>query len=74
MVHIDEPLYQSDFFKSNVEIYEGIETIPDMDTFNRDFNHLIIFDDMICETKSNQKPIEEYYIRGRLFILLNSIS
>jgi hypothetical protein len=69
MLFIDEALYQTEIFKSNVKIFEGIETIPEMETFDRGCNHLLIFDDMICESHKNQIPIQEYYIRGRLIII-----
>jgi ABC-type dipeptide/oligopeptide/nickel transport system ATPase component len=62
----DEPIYN--FLKLKIhpdqlEVLEGIENIPDLDTYDPDFQHLIIFDDLVLE--KNQKKIEEYFIRGR---------
>ena len=34
-----------------------------MDTFDKDLQHLVIFDDMVLEKK--QKAMSEMYIRGR---------
>jgi hypothetical protein len=65
MLLIDEVLYQTEFFKSNVNILEGIDSIPEMEMFDKRDNHLLIFDDMICESHKAQKPIQEYFIRGR---------
>lgn len=59
-----EPLYE--FLEEaieDVEIYEGIENIPALDTFNKDENSLVVFDDLVLE--KNQKIIEEYAIRCR---------
>lgn len=63
---IDEPLYKHLIMKipkSNVEVYEGGQ-IPSVDTY-KDFDGqmIIIFDDLVGV--KNQKPIEEWYIRGR---------
>ena len=61
----DEPLYN--FLKhqlnDSVEIYEGLENAPPVDSFDKREQHLIIFDDLV--TDKNQKAIEEYYIRAR---------
>lgn len=62
-----EPLYQYLEMKipaQQLEIYEGIEQIPPVDTY-KDSNEtiLMIFDDLMLE--KNQSIIEEYYIRGR---------
>jgi hypothetical protein len=60
-----EPLYEFLEDKSNkkVKIEEGLESLPAMDTFDKDLQHLVIFDDMVLE--KNQKAMSEMYIRGR---------
>lgn len=62
----DEPLYQ--WLKGKIppqqlEIYEG-GVVPDVDKY-KEFQGqmIIIFDDLV--NMKNQKPIEEWYIRGR---------
>jgi hypothetical protein len=50
-------------------MFEGIDLIPEMETFDKGYNHLLIFDDIICESHKNQKLIEENFIRGRLIII-----
>ena len=62
-----EPLYQFLQMKippDQLEIYEGVENIPAVDSF-KDSNEsiLMVFDDLMLE--KDQKVIEEYYIRGR---------
>ena len=46
-----------------MKIEEGLESLPAMDTFDKDLQHLVIFDDMVLE--KNQKLMSEMYIRGR---------
>jgi len=60
-----EPLYEFLEDKSNkkVKIEEGLENLPALDTFDKDLQHLVIFDDMVLE--KNQKAMSEMYIRGR---------
>ena len=62
-----EPLYQYLEMKipsDQLEIYEGIEQIPDVDTYKDSKESiLMIFDDLMLE--KDQKIIEEYFIRGR---------
>lgn len=61
----DEPLYN--YLKDKaveIEIYEGIHHMPDLDTdFDPKVNNLVIFDDLVLER--NQTAIEEYAIRCR---------
>jgi hypothetical protein len=62
-----EPLYQFLEMKidsSQLEIYEGIEQIPDVDTYKDSKESILaVFDDLMLE--KDQKVIEEYFIRGR---------
>ena len=60
----DEPLYNA--IKAQVPeitILEGIEKIPKLDSFDKEENHLVIFDDLVLE--KHQEKIEQYYIRAR---------
>jgi len=62
----DEPLYQ--YLKKcipddQLTIIEGTDDIPELDNFDTDYNHLVVFDDMV--TSKNQKPFEEFFIRAR---------
>lgn len=60
-----EPLYEflEERSEKKVKIEEGLEKLPAMDTFDKDLQHLVIFDDMVLEKA--QKPMSEMYIRGR---------
>jgi hypothetical protein len=60
-----EPLYEylEDRTKKKVKILEGVESIPDINSFDKDLQHLVVFDDLVLE--KNQQKITEFYIRGR---------
>ena len=60
-----EPLYEYLEDKTNkmVKIDEGIENVPDINSFDKDLQHLVIFDDLVME--KDQSKISEFYIRGR---------
>ena len=61
-----EPLYQwleTRIPATHLQITEGIETIPDLDSYDKRKNHIIIFDDLLLE--NNLKSIGEYFIRAR---------
>jgi ABC-type dipeptide/oligopeptide/nickel transport system ATPase component len=47
----------------NVEISEGLNTLPKLDSYDKNEQSLVILDDLVLE--KNQKPIEEYFIRCR---------
>lgn len=62
----DEPLYK--FLRSKIkpeqlQVYEGYENIPPLDSLEKDTQHLVIFDDLVLSRR--QDKIEEYFIRGR---------
>lgn len=62
----DEPLYK--FLRTKIkdeqlQVYEGIENIPDLDSFDSELQHLIVFDDLVLE--KDQNIIEQFYIRSR---------
>jgi hypothetical protein len=61
----DEPLYNHlvDKSKGRIIISEGISSIPDMDEFKKDYQYLVVFDDLV--NKKNQSPIINYFIRCR---------
>ena len=60
----DEPLYRFLETKSDqIKITEGLQSLPDLDSFDKDHNHLVVLDDLVLE--KNLKPVEEYYIRCR---------
>jgi hypothetical protein len=62
----DEPLYNylGDKLKDNgVEIVEGLDNLPDVDSFDKTVQSLVVLDDLVLE--KNQKQIEEFYIRAR---------
>lgn len=60
----EEPLYnwlktQSD----QIVIKEGINNTPPLDKFDKDFNHLVVWDDLVLS--KNLSMVEQYYIRAR---------
>ncbi len=60
----NEPLYK--FLESmhdDIKITEGLESVPKLDSFDKDLSHLICFDDLVLE--KNQQKICNYYIRCR---------
>lgn len=61
----DEPLYNylEEKTKKQVKILEGIQNIPKLDSFNKDDQHIVIFDDLVLE--KDQTKMNEFYIRGR---------
>ena len=62
----DEPLYnmlKAKLPQDEFHMYEGIEEIPPLDSFDPKYQHLAIFDDLVLEKK--QACIEDYFIRCR---------
>jgi hypothetical protein len=60
----DEPLYkwlETEF--KGFTIKEGIVNTPLLDDFDKQYNHLVVWDDLVLE--KNQKIIEQYYLRAR---------
>ncbi len=60
----DEPLYnwlqdQSD----NIKIIEGVNSTPKLDDYDKDYNHLLIWDDLVLS--KNLEDVKKYYIRAR---------
>jgi hypothetical protein len=60
----DEPLYNYLSDKSeNIRILEGLNQTPDLDEYDKDYNHLVIWDDLVLS--KNLIAVESYYIRAR---------
>lgn len=62
----NEPLYeylQSKIKPEQLQVYEGYPNIPKLDDFDKEIQHLVIFDDLVLERR--QDKIEEYFIRAR---------
>jgi len=61
----DEPLYN--YLESKVDtglsITEGIDSVPNLDDFDKKEQSLIVMDDLVLE--KNQKQLEQYFIRAR---------
>jgi hypothetical protein len=61
-----EPLY--DFLKlkaENIQIKEGLSHTPQLDKFDKDENHLVVWDDLVLA--KSLEMVENYYIRARKF-------
>ena len=60
-----EPLYEylEDKTKKKVKIIEGLKDLQDINKFDGELQHLVIFDDMVLE--KDQSKMTEFYIRGR---------
>lgn len=62
----DEPLYRWLQSKSDqIVIKEGLNNNPPLDKFDKDFNHLIVWDDLVLS--KDLSMVENYYIRARKF-------
>jgi ABC-type dipeptide/oligopeptide/nickel transport system ATPase component len=60
----DEPLYRWIMSKcESIIVREGIENTPPLDKFDKDFNHLVCFDDLVLA--KDLSKVENYYIRAR---------
>ena len=60
----DEPLYR--WIQSVCEqivIKEGLNNTPSLDKYDKDFNHLVVFDDLVLS--KDLSSVEQYYIRAR---------
>jgi DNA helicase HerA-like ATPase len=62
--HADEPLYNYLKLKSpQIAIKEGLASTPDINKFDKDLNHLIVYDDLVLS--KDLSIVENIYIRGR---------
>ncbi len=60
----DEPLYNwLSSVDDNIRIKEGMIHNPKLDDYDKDSNHLLIWDDLMLS--KNIKEVEDYYIRAR---------
>lgn len=60
----DEPLYNwLEAQNDNIRIVEGISNNPKLDDYDKDYNHLLIWDDLMLS--KNLEDVEKYYIRAR---------
>lgn len=60
----DEPLYRWITNKSDqIVIKEGISNTPPLDKFDKDLNHLVVWDDLVLA--KDLTMVEQYYIRAR---------
>ncbi len=67
----DEPLYnfleeQTGGTKGGVFIKEfDKDGLPNLDEFNKEQNNLIVLDDLVNQSEKEQRPIGDFFIRGR---------
>jgi ABC-type dipeptide/oligopeptide/nickel transport system ATPase component len=62
----DEPLYnymEDKMGEQGLQILEGIDNAPDLDSLDKEEQTLIVLDDLVLE--KNQSALEEYFIRAR---------
>lgn len=60
----DEPLYKWIMKKCDqIVIKEGLENTPKLDKFDKDYNHLVIWDDLVLS--KDLTSVSEYYIKCR---------
>jgi len=60
----DEPLYRwLQTLSDAIVIKEGLSNTPPLDKFNKEYNHLVVWDDLVLS--KDLTPVEQYYIRAR---------
>ena len=60
----DEPLYRwLESLSDQIIIKEGLSNIPPLDKFDKEYNSLVVFDDLVLSR--DLSSIEQYYIRAR---------
>lgn len=61
----DEPLYNylKKKLDDSVNLCEGLDEIPPLDSYDKTIPHLVVFDDMVLE--KNQDAMIEYFVRAR---------
>jgi hypothetical protein len=60
----DEPLYNylaGEY--DQIKIVEGMHSTPKLDDFDKKYEHLVVWDDLVLS--KDLKPVENYYIRAR---------
>lgn len=59
-----EPLYRwISSVCDQIVIKEGLENTPSLDKFDKDYNHLVVWDDLVLS--KDLSKVEQYYIRAR---------
>lgn len=64
----DEPLYNflKEKLEDKLEIYESYDDLPKINDFNEQTGqYLVVFDDVCLDSKKEQEPISQFFIRGR---------
>lgn len=60
----DEPLYRFlETISDQILVKEGLHSTPNLDKFDKEFNHLVVFDDLVLS--KDLSMVENYYIRAR---------
>ena len=60
----DEPLYNwLEAQNDNIRILEGLNNNPKLDDYDKKYNHLLIWDDLVLSKKLDE--VCEYYLRAR---------
>lgn len=60
----DEPLYNwLETLSDQIKIFEGMNHNPKLDDFDKEHNHLLIWDDLVLS--KNLTEVSEYFIRAR---------
>lgn len=60
----DEPLYNwLESLDDNIKIMEGMHNNPKLDDYDKKYNHLLIWDDLVLS--KNLEQVSEYYLRAR---------
>lgn len=60
----DEPLYNwLETLSDQIKIFEGMNHNPKLDDYDKEYNHLLIWDDLVLS--KNLTEVSEYYIRAR---------
>ena len=60
----DEPLYKwISSMCEQIVIKEGLSNTPQLDKYDKDFNHLLVWDDLVLS--KDLSMVEQYYIRAR---------
>ena len=62
----DEPLYRwIQTLSDQIVVKEGLSHTPPLDKFDKDYNHLVVWDDLVLS--KDLTMVEQYYIRARKF-------
>lgn len=60
----DEPLYNwLSVQNESIQVKEGMTNNPKLDDYDKEYNHLLIWDDLVLS--KNLEPVCEYYLRAR---------